>query len=155
MKVLKLLAVCCFAALVSCNDNDDKPVDQALPAASNPNETNGDQTAGEIAGKWKLVNVSGGIMGISHNFADGVINWTFDEAAQTVTVVNNNNDPMLQDIFASGTYPYDFVPNEATPELCDINIVVGGVSLGCYNIGTSEFTMSQIESDGFMIKLVR
>lgn len=154
MKVLKLLAALSLVALVSCNDNDDKPTD--LPAQTN-NENPNENPDGpdEIAGAWKLTNVSGGIMGISHNFAEGVINWTFDTNTQMVTVLNNNTDPQLQDIFASGTYPYDFVANEATPELCEINIVVGGVSLGCYDIGTSEFTMSQIEADGYMIKLVR
>lgn len=153
MKVLKLLAVLSFVSLVSCNDNDDKPTNQLIPTTNNENPNPNEP--GEIAGQWKLTNVSGGIMGISHNFADGVINWTFDTNTQMVTVLNNNTDPQLQDILASGVYPYDFVANEATPELCDVNIVVGGVSLGCYNIGTSEFTMSQIEADGYMIKLVR
>jgi hypothetical protein len=61
----------------------------------------------------------------------------------------------MQDILSSGTYPYGFVANEATPELCAMTILVNNVNLGCYNITANEFTMSQIEADGFMIRLVR
>ena len=145
MKTIKLFFALLCLTTVSCNDNDDKAI--AVPAAMNPNEA--------IDGNWSLVNVNGGIAGTSDDYPEGLIVWKFNSANQTVVVQNGNTDPISQDILPSGEYDYSFVSNEATPELCLMNIKVGGVNLGCFNIGSSIFTMSQIESDGFLIKLTR
>lgn len=110
--------------------------------------------APSINGTWKLVNVSGGIAGTNDDFADGLITWKFN-ANHTVTITNNNTDDSKQDILESGTYDYVFNTNEATPELCAINISIGGTNMGCYTVTATQFTMSQVESDGYLIKLVR
>jgi hypothetical protein len=138
-KLLLLTSLFASLMLSSCHDSDNN---QAMPLSST------------ITGNWKLTNVSGGIAGTNDDFADGLITWKFN-SDHTVTITNNNTADNKQDILESGTYPYAFETNEATPELCAVNIVVGGTNLGCYTITPTQFTMSQVESDGFMIKLVR
>lgn len=145
MKTL-LIALCCLVA-VSCSDNDDKATDPVARESAEPNDS--------IEGDWSLVEVKGGITGTIYNYPEGMITWKFNGISQTVAVTNNNTDPMMQDILPTGQYNYTFVSNEATPELCATNIKVDGVNLGCFDIGSSEFTMSQIEADGFMITLIR
>jgi hypothetical protein len=139
-KTLKLLSTFLFLFLVSCH-SDDNPQTQTPPLG--------------IEGTWKLTEVNGGITGTIYNYPPGMINWKFNGISQTVIVENHNVDENMQDILPSGTYHYNFVANQATPELCALNIEVNGMNLGCYDIGTTQFTMSQVETDGFLIKLVR
>lgn len=141
MNTLKLLSAFLFLILFSCHSDDSAQI-QSAPITG-------------IEGPWKLVEVNGGISGTIYNYPEGMITWKFNGISQTVIIQNNNVDENMQDILPSGTYHYSLVANEATPELCALNITIDGLNLGCYNIGTTEFTMSQIESDGFFIKLVR
>ncbi|MFT3794226.1 hypothetical protein [Flavobacterium sp.] len=146
MKTVKLLTLALSLVLLSCSDNDDKEPTQQIVTP---------QPTASINGTWHLVNVNGGFGGTSDDFPVGMITWEFNQAQQTVTVVNNNTDPQAQDILPSGTYDYDFVANEATPEICNTNIKIGNTNLGCYSIGSQTFVMSQIEADGFEIRLHR
>jgi hypothetical protein len=146
MKSLKLLPVLFLLLSLSACHNEENQSAQAPSRIL---------TTATLEGEWKLVNVSGGLVGTNDHFPAGLITWKINGISQTIVIVNNNTNDQLQDILPSGTYHYSFVANEATPELCAMNIQVDGVNLGCYNITANEFTMSQIESDGFMIKLVR
>jgi hypothetical protein len=142
MKTIKQIAILfCLALLSACHN--DSPQSYYYPG--NPN----------IQGNWKLVNVSGSIAGTSDDFPEGMITWKFNGFSQTVSIVNNNTDEDKQDILPTGTYPFHFVNNEATPELCAQTIQIDGMNLGCYTISTNEFIMNQTESDGLMIRLVR
>ena len=144
MKSVKyLVAALLFVLIWACYNDDNTNVE--MPQTTNEN----------FEGEWKLVNVSGGIMGVNDTFPEGMITWKVNGISQTIAVTNDNPDAQAQDILPDGIYNYSFVPNEATPELCDMTIKVGDVNLGCYNITSEEFTMSQVESDGFFIKLVR
>lgn len=141
MNTSKLLFALLSLLLFSCHSDDNRPIQTPLPTG--------------IEGSWKLTQVNGGITGTIYDYPEGMITWKFNGISQTVVVQNNNSDESMQDILPSGTYPYSFVVNEATPELCALNIEVNGMNLGCYNIGATQLTMSQIESDGFFIKLIR
>jgi hypothetical protein len=142
MKKFNLLTISLFALFVSACHSDDR---QFYFYPGNPN----------LEGQWKLVNVSGSIAGTSDDFPEGMITWKFNGISQTVYIVNNNTDEQKQDILPTGTYHFNFVNNEATPELCAQTISIDGTNLGCYTISTDEFIINQTESDGFMIRLVR
>jgi|GEM_PF-6567849 len=58
--------------LTSCSDGDENEPMQVFP---------------DVAATYKLINVSGSIAGVSHDFAPGTITWRFN-TNQTVTVVN-------------------------------------------------------------------
>lgn len=119
---------------VSCSKSDNAP-DEQLPA---------------IQSAWRLTNVSGGISGISDDFDDGSIDWTFATGG-ALTVWNTNTDDTKEDILETGEYIYGFVPNTITPGSCAETIVIGGVNYGCVSISGNTMTLSQTESDGYVL----
>lgn len=142
MKQLQFLPYFLFAlTLFACHQDSDNN----FPVPVNPS----------INGEWTLINVSGGIAGTNDDFPSGTITWTFNTADAKVTVVNNNTDDSKQDILEDGIYPYTFEVNTAAPDLCATTISIGGMNLGCYNVTTHELTMGQVETDGYLLKLVR
>lgn len=140
-----LTLLLCGFSLVSCHDDDDNndpgpvsyPIDQ------------------QLEGKWHVTSVTGGIGGTSDEYEFSEIVWDFHTQLHTVTVTNQNTDPQKVDFFDSGTYNYGFNANTTTPQLCTQNIAIDGVNLGCYEFEPGTFTMSQIESDGYLITLMR
>ncbi|WP_157504845.1 hypothetical protein [Flavobacterium tegetincola] len=58
----------------------------------------------KIYGAWHLVEVSGTIAGITHEFEYGTIIWDF--AAGNIVVENNNLNNDLLYKLETGTYPY-------------------------------------------------
>lgn len=143
-RTLKLCAfLLCFMTIAACHDDDNNNPD--YPTTYNP----------KMEGKWHLINVSGGIQGISEDFAYEEIVWDFDTANLKVTVHNTNTDPQKADSFDSGTYDFNITPNTVTPQNCSLNIVVNSINMGCYAFSPNEFTMSQIEADGYMLQFVR
>jgi len=128
--VLPLLAM----TLSSCNDNDETP-------------------APTIAGQWKLVNVTGGFVGVNDNFPAGQITWNINTDAHTVTVVNNNTNPALQDILESGIYNYtlDPDPNSVCPNTFNVN----NLDLGCYTVSNTEMVITYDYADGMTLRLIR
>jgi len=143
MKKLTLLPFFLFTLILCACHSDDNPTYYPLPANQS------------LEGEWKLVNVRGGIAGTNDTFPEGTILWKFNSINQTVAVTNNNTDDQRQDILPSGLYHYAIVANEATPELCAQTLQIDDINMGCFNIGLTEFTMNQTESDGFFITLVR
>jgi|GEM_PF-793870 len=144
MKTLKLLGLIALFALAGCNDDDNDYVPIYTPP-----------TTEDIDGAWELSNVSGGIIGTSDDFLPGEVTWVFNEENQTVEVFNNNTDDDKVDFFDSGTYDYEVVNNQATPELCGFNFAIDGINLGCFTVTETQFTMSMVEADGHMITLKR
>lgn len=130
--------------LAGCNDDDNN----YIPIYAPP-------TTQDIDGAWDLANVSGGIAGTSDDFAPGEVTWVFNDQNQTVQVFNSNTDENRVDFFDSGTYDYQVVINQATPELCGFNFEIDAVNLGCFTITEEQFTMSMIEADGHIITLKR
>ena len=114
-----------------------------------------DEGTPALHGEWKLVHVMGGIAGVDDTFPEGTITWKFNTSSQTVTVDNTNTDESMQDFMPSGVYDYNFAVNTATPEACSDVIVIDGVSFGCMSVDSDELVFSQIESDGFILNLIR
>lgn len=143
-KTFLIAFLLCGFSLVSCHDDDDgNPGPVSYPI---------DQ---QLEGKWHLTNVSGGIAGTDDDYSFNEIVWDFHTEQHTVTVTNMNTDPQKIDFFDSGTYNYTFNANTSTPELCAQTIAIDGVNLGCYEFEFSSFTMSQVESDGYLLQLER
>ena len=133
-----LLAIFCAIALNSCSNSSD----------------DNDPVTTTLNGTWRLANVSGGITGISDDFDDASITWTFNPDG-SINIWNTNTDDTKQDLIETGDYDYAIVPNEATPELCSQAMVINSVSYGCYSISGDTLTLSQIESDGYQVTLIK
>ena len=114
------------------------------------------QTANQaIQGEWHLVNVAGGFAGINDDYTIGEIVWDFDTANQTVTIMNLNTNENKVDMFDSGVYAFAYVQNTVLPDNCILSLTIDGVNLGCSNFNNTQFTLSQVESDGYFITLQR
>ncbi|MCF6132838.1 hypothetical protein [Flavobacterium wongokense] len=105
-----------------------------------------------VDGQWKLVHVSGSFAGISSDFAPGVITWDFNPTTQMVTVVNNNTDANLTDIFETGVYNYQIVANP-DPQTCSQIIKIDNVEMGCFSIVNGNLEIDQAFADGFTVTL--
>ncbi|MGV3459108.1 MAG: hypothetical protein ACO1N9_01510 [Flavobacterium sp.] len=99
---------------------------------------------------WSLINVSGSIAGVSHNFPVGQITWTFNENA-TIDVVNNNPDQNLEDFLDSGNFTYGFIPSEMPTNTCSEDLFVWCFVLGCQNIDGDTMTITQQFADGYTL----
>ncbi len=120
----------------SCDEDDD-----------NNNPANSSMT-----GRWKLVNVSGGIQGQNFDVPNSSITWTFN-SNNTVQVVNNNPaDTNAEDFFETGTYNYQYVPSEITV-ICASSLEIDDIDLGCQNIQGDTMILTQVESDGYVLTL--
>jgi hypothetical protein len=138
MKNLKHISLLLFIAfaLFSCSNNNDEPA--AIPT---------------LAGQWKLVTVTGGFVGVNDNFPAGQITWNIDTAANSVTVVNNNVNPNLQDILESGLYSYTLAPDPNS--ICTNTFNVNNLDLGCYTVSDTELIITYEYADGMRLRLIR
>ncbi len=141
MKKMQLLFIGMLA--LGCQDDDRVYIPSYTPTTEN------------FEGAWELRNVSGGIAGIYDDFSAGEIRWIINEQDQTVTVFNNNPEDGEIDFFESGVYDYQIVINPATPEICGFNLEIDGINLGCFTVSETEFKLSMIESDGYVLTLRR
>ncbi len=118
-----------FTILLSCSNDDD----------SNP-----EIVVSGLSGKWNLVNVSGGFIGVDHDFATGVIVWDFNETNKTVVITNTNTDDTLEDSFPTGTYDFLIIDNQGVNEL-----MVDNRNLGNLEIANSQLVIDENFRDGF------
>jgi hypothetical protein len=105
-----------------------------------------------VQGQWKLINVSGSFTGASSDFEPGLITWDFNPTTQTVTVVNNNTDDSLNDIFETGVYNYSVVANP-NPETCSQTLKIDDYEMGCFSIVEGNLQIDQSFVDGFTVTL--
>lgn len=105
------------------------------------------------AGTWSLVNVSGGIAGVNHDFPEGMITWKFrlENGGSTVTVTNNNTDAEAEDFFDTGVYNYRYVDN-TIPNSCEHTTEIDGIDFGCQRQRGNSLTLTQQSSDGYTLK---
>lgn len=117
-----------------------------LSGCSNDSGSNTDA----VEGQWKLINVSGTFAGIDNDFEPGLITWDFNPITQTVSIVNNNTDPNVWDVFDTGVYNYQIVDN---PEFsCGEIIKIDGIEMGCFSVSENEFVIDQSIADGFRLQ---
>ena len=133
---LKFFLLAPLALLMACNNSDDNNTTQS------------------IEGAYRLASVRGGIAGTNDEFNDGSIIWTFENNGN-IHVWNTNTDDSKQDLIETGDYIYTFQPNTVTPQTCATAIYIDGVSYGCYDLNGDNLTLSQVESDGYEVTLVK
>jgi len=135
MKKTLLIIVLSISLLqVGCSTN----------SSSNPTNTT-------VQGQWKLVAVDGTFAGIHETFTPGLITWTFNPTAHTVTVVNNNTNADAWDLLDTGVYNYQFINNPDSP--CGEQIEIDGSIYGCYTVTATSFIIDQSIADGYTITL--
>ncbi len=122
---------------LGCSGDDD---------TSDDNET----TLLGLDGKWNMSNVSGGFLGVDHDFQDGLITWEFNESAKKVIIVNSNTDTTIEDSLPSDTYDYTVVEF-----LSNLEITIGNKNLGNLEITSNSFTISEPFKDGFQFTFTR
>ncbi|MCW4467892.1 hypothetical protein OGH69_02855 [Flavobacterium sp. MFBS3-15] len=125
--------------LMSCGDDDESGTIYTIPETSAP---------------YNLVNVSGSIVGVSHDFEPRTITWKFN-TDQTVTVVNNNTNEDAEDFFESGTYELSYQPAEYTPAPCEENLFIDNIDFGCVNATDSGLILTQAVADGYVLTFIK
>lgn len=131
---LAILAVLFFSA---CSSSDSD--------SSNNNIFNG---------QWKLIQVSGSIVGFVHDFEPGTVLWNFDSTNNTVTIVNNNTNTELTDLFESGHYNFQ-IENSENPQICSETLEIQNIEMGCFSVSNDTLTINQSYADGYSVMLVR
>lgn len=100
---------------------------------------------------WHLINVSGGIAGVDHDFALNKIIWSFNEPTLKLTVNNTNTDSTIEDGFDSGVYNYSVITNGDKEY-----VVVNSNELGLVTVTETTLVIDQnlmstgSEADGFI-----
>lgn len=137
MKTIKFLSILFFITIItSCSSNNSSSTSSNL-----------------IAGQWKLVYVNGSFAGVSNHFEPGIITWTFNPTTQMVTVVNNNTNDNLLDVFKTGVYNYQ-ITNNSNPSLCSETLKINNMEMGCFSIANNTLRIDQTFTDGFGVTLV-
>lgn len=111
-----------------------------------------DNSGAIVAGKWKLVEVTGSFAGTQSNFEPGIITWEFNPRNHSVKVTNNNSDENLTDLFETGVYSYQIV-NSDTPEICQKSLKINDIDMGCFEIVNGDLKIDQAFVDGYTITL--
>ncbi|WP_310556142.1 hypothetical protein [Flavobacterium sp.] len=132
-----------ISILSSCNDNND--TNNNTPAPINAS----------VNGTWKLIKVSGMLSGIEHNFAPGIITWTFDESSQKVTVVNTNANSNLDDVLESGIYSYETTSNPAQELLCVESVKINSENYGCVSFENNQLRIDESYLDGATLDFIK
>lgn len=135
-KLLYLLPFAFGALFVSCSDDD----------SSNPEA--------DFTGIYQLTHAAGSIAGGSYDYDPGLITWTFNPSNNTVTIVNNNDDPMAYDGPDTGIYTYSVEASEVEG-MCDTVLKVDGAEYGCYTFTTNGLTVTNNYADGFTFTFQR
>jgi uncharacterized protein YcfL len=134
MRKLSILGILLALILSGCSSDSNSP------------------HANIVEGQWKLIHVSGSFAGVSSDFVPGVITWDFNPTTQTVTVVNNNTNDNLTDIFETGVYNYSVVATQ-DPELCSEIIKIDDQEMGCFSIVNGHLQIDQSFVDGYTVTL--
>jgi hypothetical protein len=138
MKNIKYFFGMAILLFISCTDADDKVQKINLITIEN----------------WSLVKVSGSIAGVNNSFPEGMITWKFDEANHTISIVNNNSNEALEDIFNSGVYSYSITDNP-TSGICNQKIEINATDFGCFSKTANKITITQSIVDGFDLELIK
>lgn len=120
-------------------------------SCQNDKESNDSQN--QIAREWKLIKVTGGLIGVSQEINPGMIKWTFNSTTNTVTVINSTTDESLYDFFETGVYNYQIM-DDSTEGICNEVLKIDGIELGCISFIDNKLLLNQSFADGFQLELI-
>ena len=98
---------------------------------------NEDDTSKFVRSEWHLKNVSGGLAGVNNDFDINQIIWMFDEFQSSITVLNNNTNP-LEDGLDSGSYVYSIL-NDGNNTF----LIIDGNEYGSITVLTNNLIIDQ------------
>lgn len=131
MKYYTLVLLISFVTFTNCSVNND----------------NNNTPPIIIITYWNLVNVSGGVAGISEDFPLNTIKWVFNEANATLNIENNNDDDTKPDGLDSGNYTYS-VLNKGN----DMFLTIGPNEIGRFTVTQNELIINENEtSNGSLV----
>ncbi len=126
------ICILLFFTIIGCSGDDD---------TTDPN-----MNSSGLNGKWSLVQVTGGFVGVDDSFENGVIVWDFNEAAKRVQVTNNNTKDVIYDVLPSGTYDYTVDGVQS-----NLEFVVDKKKMGKFQLIDNQFTVEEQLKDGFRV----
>lgn len=158
MKRIYTLLFLLAPVLLATSCQDDDTVLQSAAAVEQPQQPEPTPQEPEpplghevpLSESWSLVNVSGSIAGVSHDFPQGQIVWTFN-ADSTIDVVNNNPDQSVEDFLDSGNFAYGYFPSENPTATCTDDFFVWCFVLGCQQVDGDTMTITQQFADGYTL----
>lgn len=132
MKIFLLLLLMPALLLTACGDDDNKSTNDENPTG--------------MAGKWNLVNQSGGFKGQSLDFEPGDVVWTFNLQDEKIAIVNNSE---ITDgvSFPTATYNYYLLPNQVSPADCEKTLNLEEMNLGCVSIDGNTMIITPVGAD--------
>jgi hypothetical protein len=139
MKKITLLLLLPALLLTGCGDDDS---------------TTNNQNPEGMAGKWNLINQSGGFQGQNLDFDSGVIVWDFNPDDEEIAIVNNSES---EDgiTFPTDIYNYHMLPNEVSPATCEKTLNLEEMDLGCINIEGDTMIITPVGADMFTLTFKR
>lgn len=140
MRKIILLLLLPSMLLTACGDDDNT-------------NTNNDSPEG-MAGKWNLINQSGGFQGHSLDFEPGDVVWTFNLTDEKVAVVNNSDTEDGVSL-PTATYNYYMLPNEVSPDDCDKTLNLEEMDLGCVNVQGNTMIVTPVGADMYTLTFKR
>lgn len=100
---------------------------------------------------WHLINVSGGVAGVDHDFPLNQIIWSFNETTLKLTVTNTNTDTTVEDGFDSGVYNYSVITSGVDEYVVINSNELGQLTVTETNLVIDEnLTSTGSVSDGFV-----
>lgn len=110
MKKLVLVLSIILINVTSCSLSDDSNNNEPVIITIN---------------EWNMINVTGGVSGVDHDFQIGDIVWVFDNNNSILNINNNNENADLEDGLDSGNYNLFFHEHNE-----DLFLIVEGVEFG-------------------------
>ena len=107
-----------------------------------------------LAGKWHMDSVYGGLMGLQLSYKTGEVIWDFDATNQSVDVTNNIVTTGPESIYARfGTGVYGYYTQTVNGQLV---LFVDSTELGIYTVTSSKLMIDDgLAADGFVTEFVR
>ena len=111
-----------------------------------------DSNSPSFSGEWKLINVSGGLMGQNQNIPANSIVWSINPTTQVISIVNENNSSTYYDGLPTGIYNYQ-LQNDPNPMGCGTTLSIEeNQDMGCILFENNHLIINSNYNDGFRME---
>ena len=100
---------------------------------------------------WHLINTTGGIAGVDHQFSLDSVIWAFNNSIKSLAIENKNTDDTKQDLLESGTYNFSITTIDDNNYIFinDIEYVQVIIESATFTIDENSKTTGEV-TDGFV-----